>query len=191
MKISDILNLAGVLAILVIVFTFGYRLYPKLHKCSQIASDTIISYDTVFIALPPDTLLLPSDTLYIPPDTIIITAKVDTAAIMKDYYTKYSYPWVRRDTNIIITGVTEVYKNRMTLNYLQYLWLQPQTIIKSSVENVTNKHYISIGFDIPVLNITYTEIEAFYHFRSGYFGIGYTPELRSFNIKQGFNIINF
>jgi len=187
MKFKDIINLAGFVALLSIFFLLGYRLYPKWHKCPQITSDTLIIKDTAFISFPPDTLFLPSDTVFLPSDT----QPVDTLAILADYYNKYTYPWVKQDTNIIITGITEVHKNRMTLNYLQYKLLRPQTIIHNTTVINQYNRYVSIGFNIPIRDICYTEIEALYHFRDGYFGLGYTPELKSFNVKSGFNIINF
>jgi len=173
-------------------FIAGYIIRPIIKPCPQIASDTVKIVDTNYYSLPPDTLYLPSDTIYTPGDSITVLQNVDTAAILKDYLTRYRYPITKTDTNITITGVIDVYRNKLVYDSLAYKWHRPTTIINNKAPDVYNYYrYLSVGLDIPVKQVGFTEVDIFFHSKSGYLGLGYTPGLSTINLKAGFNIIKF
>ena len=168
----------------------GYTYYPKRNPCPVIASDTVIIHDTMTYTLKPDTITVYKIVHH--SDTVQIPADIDSAAILKEYYSTFTYQWQQADTNIVIDGLTTITENRITDNSLQYHWLQPATIVNNIPQKINSySRYLTIGVDIPIQSMSYAEIEALYVFRRGYLGAGYTPKLRSFNFKIGIPIIHF
>jgi hypothetical protein len=190
MKLQLKLIIAASVVIIVLSLVLGYQIGRKTVNQPENNTQTVFLYDTALVFLPSDTIFLPSDTLYMPPDTITIhPIPVDTAAILKDYNTKYIYNWTNQDSNIIIRGNTQIHKNRIVGNDVNYQCLQPQTVITntSTVNNYNSS--IMLGFDIPVSEARHIELETLYIRKRGYIGIGYTPMLKSLSIKAGVTLV--
>ena len=181
-------------------FYFGSRYGRSLVKCPQIDSNMVYIQDTTWHQLK-DSLIdvidslkkynLRIDTLYMPSDTIY--GKIDTLSILNNYYSKFGYPWLKGDSNIIVYGYTTISQNRMVSNELKYKLLKPQTIINNVTidKSITYNKYLYIGLDIPIYKFNYSEIELLYTFQKGYVGVGYEPQIGGINIKGGIQLLKF
>jgi hypothetical protein len=181
MKIGLIL----VVLLLLAGFCFtSYKIGQRSVILPEIKADTVLLYDTVWQTF------TNNQAYYLKPDTIklidTIPSVVDTAAILKDYYLTVIYNKQFKDSNIIINDSLTVSRNRVTSNRISYKWMKPTQI----VNNVTNynTYYnstISLGLDLPLKDPKYYEFEAFLNTKRVYFGVGFMPEIQSFNIKFG------
>lgn len=199
-KTKNIIALGAFLAVLTMSFIGGCQYHKKTFKCPEIASDTVYVQDSSWyhiidslMNLPPNEVIKwkPSDTIFIPADTFF--KNVDTMAILRNFYSVFEYKWERVDTGKIeLLLKTTVTQNKPIKYDLTYRITQPTQIINNIVDNSTNYgSYISLGFDVPLKNVNYIEIESIYNWRKGYVGIGYTPMLRSVDVKAGVNLFKF
>jgi len=184
--------IVGVSVILLLGFTYGgYRLYPVFNKPQQSTTDTIIQYDTVLHYIPdsiPYYIVTHDSIIY--HDTIL--ENVDTAAILKDYFAVHYYERHWKDSLVDVTVEDYISQNRSIENIFKYKLLKPQTIINTTIDNtITYNRYLYFGLDMPIKNMNYTEIEAIYSSNKFYTGVGYTPELNSFDIKLGMKVLQF
>lgn len=191
-KTSTYIVIGIVLLAFALVFFAGYKMYPKKNPCPQIESDTVYLHDTVIHEI--------YDTIpyyIIRVDTVIqyeiIYENVDSSVIIERWL--YSYEIYDREWNdslITVTLKDTIFQNEPIGCIFNYKILRPQTVIHNTINKVTRyDKYIITGFDMTVLNPRYSEIEAMYVWGNGMLGIGYTPEVKSFNIKMGIPIVRF
>jgi hypothetical protein len=182
-----------VVAVLLLLGTFigGVQYGKSRVKCPTITVDTLILHDTITYHIK-DTIpyyIAIRDTVY---QTGYITTPVDTAEILKDYFSVHVYDRQWADTLIEVSLTDKISKNTPIDNEFSYKILRPQTIVNNSIDNsVTYNRYISLGLDVPIKNINYLELEAIYHTERWYTGLGYEPEINSFNVKLGMTLIKF
>ena len=98
---------------LVVLFMQYCRHCPEQKPCPD-------CNDSVVVITPHDTIFTKGDTIYYPKpadtlhDSIPVWIPVDTAAILKDYYTKYKYDLpIWNDSNAKINCYLETYRNQV------------------------------------------------------------------------------
>lgn len=185
---KNIKNIFLAIAILVIVgfvFYAGYRVHPD--PVTETTSQTIFKYDTIwrYIEVP----------YSVPPDTIIerdtVPAIIDTAAILKQHYSKFAYTRHFNDSLLEVNLLDTISENRFTGSKFSYRLLRPQTIINNSttIKNYTN--YLAAGISLYTTDAKLTAIEAIYITKDWYVGGGYMPWAKGINIKAGKTILKF
>jgi hypothetical protein len=188
---SYIIAVTLFLCVLAGSFFFGYRLYPKLNPCPEIASDTILVHDTVTHHIT-DTVpfyIVKRDSVI---QRIDVPAIVDTSAILADYFALHYFTRIWEDSLLLATSEDVVSENQFIDNVFTYQIKRPQSIINNSVDNsIYYSSYFNIGISLPLTKMEYAEIEAFYAFRRGHVGFGYIPSLKSPSFKIGLNLFKF
>ena len=180
------LTIGVVFVALVALSFFGGVIYHK-HTMKPLEAITITNtvYDTVdhYITNQVPYYITRVDSIVIR-DTVF--KDVDTSAIVKDYFTVHYYTRVWEDSLLKVTLKDAIAENRSIDNTFTYKILRPQTITHTTIDNsVSYSKYFSIGVDVPIKDFSYIELEGFYHWSKGYLGLGYTPELKSLNVKLG------
>lgn len=198
-KLNLYLATAVTLILISTSFYAGWYSHSKIKPCQTITTDTVEVYDPYWhhIAdslanLPPKEKIkwLPQDTLFVPGDTVF--KNVDTAAILRDYYSVYRYSWDTLDKDLQIKLNTTVTRNQPIAYNLSYRILRPETIVNNTIDNsVHYNKYLYLGVDLPIKNFMYTEIEGIFAFQQGYVGIGYEPQVGGFNLKAGVTLLKF
>ena len=113
-------------------------------KPQLIKSDTVVKYvyNTKWYALPQVKLRI--DSVFIP-----VPATVDTAAIIRKFYTEFLYTDSTRDSNILIVNRYIIAENKVISDSTRYKLLKPQ--IEKTITNTfvaPNKMYLSVGLQI-------------------------------------------
>ena len=170
----------------------GWSLHKSFRPCPIITTDTVTIYDTTTYTIYDSILVHKVDTIWVPGDTVVIPADIDTATIIKNYFSIIDYTWSKQDTNIRFDLTTRVTQNRPIKYEFSYNLLKPVVTVINEIDNsqIYNR-YVYFGLDVPIKNIRYLELEATYNWEKGYLGIGYTPELKSINAKAGVPLIKF
>jgi hypothetical protein len=181
----------GVLVLLILSFIGGCATHRKLFKCPKMTIDTIMVIDS-FPKIIRDSFpyyTSKQDTVFYW-DTVFYD--VDTAAILRDYFALHIYNRQWKDSLIRVNLSDTITQNRPIGNFFEYRILRPQTIINNSVDNtITYNWYWTAGIDFPIKNIDYLEFESTFHFSRWYIGAGYTPQLKSADVKIGATILKF
>jgi hypothetical protein len=189
MKPLNIIIIVVTVLLLAGTFFGGYKVGRNSVHCPTVTVDTLLLHDTITYHIK-DTIpyyISIRDTVY---QTGYITAPVDTAEILKDYFSVHVYDRQWADSLIEVSLTDKISKNTPIDNEFSYRILRPQTIINNSIDNsITYNRYISLGLDVPIKNVNYLELEAIYHTEKWYTGLGYEPEINSFNVKLGMTII--
>jgi hypothetical protein len=129
-------------------------------------------------------------------DSIEVTdtffTKVDTTVILKDYFSKHYYTRNWEDSLISVTMKDVISENKPIDNTFSYKILRDQVITTTNVDNsVHYQKYFTLGLDVPIKNVNYIELEGIYVWQKGYIGVGYSPQLKSFDIKLGGVLFKF
>lgn len=213
MSLRNYLISGVAIALIAIGFTAGYKVYPVVHPFPVITTDTVEILDTNWYSIE-DSLELEinklqqkvdywkhhRDTVRLPGDTIPIPADVDTAAILRDYYTPYKYGWEVKDSNIVASDSTIITQNTPVWHKFTYKLLKPQTTIVNNVDNsVTYSSYLQLGMSLPVYsysdsakaNVYDLSLEATYSFPKGYLGAGWQPNREVLAVRFGTTIAKF
>lgn len=182
---------AGLFLLLLIAsFIGGYKYYPLRKPCPQIVSDTVYVYDTVVHYIP--------DTIpwYIyKKDTVIVTKTefkdVDTAAILQDYYAIHYYNRIWEDSLVKITLEDAITENRPLQNIFKYQMLKPQTVIENKIIDTRYSRYLYAGLNVPINKPEYMSIDLLAAGQKCYLGVGYSPGMKSINVKGGVKLFQF
>jgi hypothetical protein len=186
------------MTVLLLLMGSGAYIGWHLHKCPTVTNTTTIVTDPHWhhiadslAALPPKEKIkwLPQDTLYYPDS---IKTKVDTAAILKDYFAVYKYLWQKTlKDSIQIELYTTVTQNKPITYDLKYKLLFPISTSTTTVDNsVHYTKYFQGGITVPlaVKYLNATSIDAQYIFPKGYVGAGWQPYNGIFSAKAGLTI---
>jgi len=173
-------------------FYLGYRVYPKIKPCPEIASDTVYVYDTIVHVIK-DTVpyyIVKWDTTIIK-DTVYLDT--DTAEIINRWlytYEVYNRTW--EDSLLYVNISDTIHQNTPVGNLFSYKILRPQQIIHNEYSsNLVYNSYLYIGFDLTIPDLKYTEIEAMYAWNNALVGIGYTPNYKIFSLKVAGPVLKF
>jgi len=204
-----------IIGCLVVVLLFGlgtwtgWSLHKTLRPCPTITTDTVAIQDPYWhhiadslAGLSPIEKIkwLPQDTLYVPGDTIL--TPVDTAAILKDYFSVYVYNWENDDDTLSVKLKTTVTENKPIAYDLKYKVLPPFTTVINNIDNSLTYHkYLQFGADIPLYRyktdsttispINRVSLELNYVFPKGYAGVGWRPYDNTISARLGTTIFKF
>lgn len=201
------LIIGGIVSLL--LFGSGFWAGHTTKKCPIITNDTIEVVDVYWhhiadslVNLSPIEKIkwLPQDTLFVPGDSIPF--KVDTAAILKDYFSVYRYTWAQKDDSLEFKLKTTVTKNQPISYEFGYKFLKPFITINNSVDNsITYYNYLQFGADLPVYRyksdslainpMNRISLELNYVFKKGYIGAGWRPYDNTISARLGTTILKF
>jgi hypothetical protein len=171
----------------------GWQAHKILRPCPIITSDTVTIHDTITYTVYDSIPVLKVDTVWVP-TPVEIPAVVDTAAILKNYFTVLDYTWSKADTNLTWDLTTRVTQNRPVSYRLDYKILRPQTIINNVVDNtITYNKYVYAGLGLPITKTPFNSvsIEGIYAFPKGFVGLEYQPITNITSVKAGITIFKF
>ena len=184
---KDYFAIAGILLLFAVGFFTGYKVYPTIHKCPQIAQDTLYVYDTLIHVIP-DTipyLVVVKDSIVIR-DTVF--KDVDTVAILKDYYAEHYYTRYWRDTLLLVTQHDVLSQNKFLESEFTYKLLKPRQIIFNTNYVTIYSRYLYFDIELPFKDFKYSTTGVTYAFPAGQAGVGYNWGLKSLTVKGGIKI---
>lgn len=175
-------GVSGWIAFIIVLF-FWYN--TNKEESSQVSSKTIVNnyYDSSIKIVPVKSFIPVTFTVQVP-------TKIDTAAILKDYFSKTFYPRVFQDSNLVATINDSVTQNRLIPGQLKYQWLKPIKTVETTTNTVTpspkqkmnlyfggflnvNKNYIQgFGPEIYLTTRTNLLLKANYDIKNNCFGVG-------------------
>jgi hypothetical protein len=167
----------------------GYTMYPRLNKCPDIASDTVVITDTVSYYIP-DTIpyyLAGKDSIVY--DTLF--RDVDTAAILKDYFAMHYYERSWQDSSLSVLIKDVISQNQPISNVFTYKILRPQTVIHNEYTDYAYGRYITAGMNFLLKDLDYTGIEINYISPNWNGGVGYNFGLEGMTVKVGGTLFKF
>lgn len=193
--ISDLL----VLLILAGAFFGGYKYYAFRNPCAEVQTDTLYIYDTIREIQ--DTVpwyIVKKDSIKYRDkhwmDSVIAANRVDTSAILADYYAMHYYTrqWYDQDSTIKVTSEDAISENRFIDNVFRFQLLKPQTIINNVVNSPpVYSRYVTGGFDIPIKGMKGVEVEATYTTSRYYLGASANPWEKYYGIRTGVTLWKF
>jgi len=214
-KIQTYLIAGAIIILLGLGFWAGWKSHSALKPCPIITTDTITIPDTNWYHLE-DSLELNiknlkaqvyywknhRDTIVLPGDSVLIPADVDTAAILKDYYSKYRYGWVEENDTIAVSDSVTITQNLPVDHSLSYKFKIPFTTIINNVDNsISYNNYLQFGVGLPVykikadstesVNLNNIRLELTYVFNKGYAGIDWQPNTNTIEARLGTTILKF
>jgi len=157
---------------------FGYTIYPRLNKCPDIASDTIVIRDTVPHTIP-DTIpyyIVKYDSI-VYRDTIF--KDVDTAAILKDHFAIHYYERSWQDSSLSVLLKDVISQNQPISNEFTYKILRPQTVIHNEYSSYSYSRYVTAGLNFLLNDLSYTGIEMNYIAPTWQGGMGYNFKMKA------------
>ena len=172
----------------------GWSLHKELKPCPTITRDTVTLYDTVSYVVHDTIPVQHVDTIYVPGDTIVLPPNVDTATILKNYFTVLDYTWSKQDSNLRFDLTTRVTQNRPIKYDFTYNLLKPFTTVINNVDNSTEYYkYIQFGLSMPVytykpdtkVNVQDLGLEGTYVFPKGYVGTRWIPNSQVIELRGG------
>lgn len=212
-KLKTYLISGVIISLLVIGFFAGYKTYPALKPCQDIHDTTIYITDDSWHTIE-DSLELTIDNLeervvywkkhqqiiQLPGDTIPVPVDVDTAAILKDHYSKYAYSLTAENDTIAIKDSLIITQNVPVWNELSYKFKIPFVTINNKVDNsVYYTNYLQFGTRLPVytystdsinkINLANLTLDLRYIWSKGYVGVAWQPNKEAVLIETGINIL--
>lgn len=185
-RLKKTLVAISIVALLSIGFFTGFSVYPKLKPCPTIVTDTIVVYDSSWHMISDSIGLVIKDlkkeveywknhrdTIKLPGEVIEIPADIDTAAILKDYYSVYKYGWEKSDSLINIVDSVIVTQNVPVYHSIRYKINKPfLTIINKLDNSISYNRYLQVGSSIPLYNYRSKEFDPSY-FKDMSFKVNY------------------
>lgn len=190
MKIRDYLIICTIAVSLIAGFIGGYKMYPSIHPCPTVTSDTVFVHDTTVYTIV-DSIPYPvRDTIFFP-DTVTIPTDVDTNAILQDYYAVYGYPWEKADSNIKFNLYTTITQNKPIRYSFSYELLKPQEVVYNNIDNsITYNRYLYAGAGISTYEPNIS-LNLLYASDKSYFKVGYTPKTKGIELGAGIKLLKF
>ena len=184
-------------------FWLGFKTHARFYPC-LVDRDTVRLYDTVEHKVP-DTIpfyyaridsVKYRDKHWM--DSVIKANKVDTAAILADYYAIHYYgrDWydidtVKNDTLIHIRLDDAITENMAIDNNFSYRWYRPTQIINNSVTNVSYSSYLYAGLSVPLNDYKFAAGSVYFASDRLLLGVGYIPYYKSLSVTAGFKLARF
>lgn len=214
-KLKTLLLTISVVSLLTLVFFFGYKAYPVIKPCPQVTTDTVFVYDTSWHVISDSLSIVISnltkevkywknhrDTIKLPGEVIEVSIKVDTAAILKDYFSIYRYGWLKQDSIINIVDSVIITQNVPVYHSIKYKINKPFATIINKIDNsVLYNRYLQIGAGLPVYNYRDSEFnpssfkdmnfKVNYVFPKGFVGIEAQPSLDNLSFSIGTTLYKF
>lgn len=179
----------GVVLVFILSFIFGCEYGKGRIRCPVITTDTITRVDTIVHEISSSyPYYVDRPVMVVKRDTVL--AKVDTISILENYFSKYVYRRKWENDTLKVTVLDTISQNRSIGNSFSYNIKIPfVTIINKQDNSINYSKYISLGLDIPIKNIKYSELYGLYNWKNGFIGLGYSSELKSFNLHIGATLL--
>lgn len=177
-----VIGLISGLMLLALGLWLGYTTYPRWHPPPEIRSDTIYKVDTIPREIPnyPPHYIVIRDSIKVKDqhwmDSVLIAYKVDTAAILADYYAEHFYQRNWEDTLLAVHMTDVIAENRPIRSSFSYQILRPQQVINNSVVNTTYTKYLYVGLGTTFGMAQYVSLKLTLACPNYYFGLGYSPQ---------------
>jgi hypothetical protein len=182
----------AVLSVLSIAYISGCVRGRRTAKCPTISTEVVILHDTATHYIPnyvPWYIAGKDTTIYI---DRLIPAKVDTLAILRDYYALHYQDRFWSDSLIQVTLKDMITQNKATPQKFTYKILRPQTIINNTQDNsVHYQSYLYIGGSVPINKFDYSSIDLTLALPKWSIGVSYAPGVNTFMVRAGVKIIAF
>jgi hypothetical protein len=184
-----------ILIILTGVFFGGFFTYKKINPCPVSSHDTIKIIDTVIHFIPdsiPYYIVKRDSVKYRDQkwmDSVLLATKVDTAAILREYYALHYYDRIFEDTLLKAELKDVISENQFKDNVFSYQIKRPQIIVQNIDNSVTYSKYIYLGAGLVINDPKYSNLEILYAYKRGYAKIGYLPFQNGFVVGGGFKLI--
>jgi len=137
-------NLKNVLIVVLIVIIVLLRScdgnsIDSITKPARVITNTIVKYDTIVKEIP----------TYIPKivtrvvrdvDTILITQKIDTTAILKDYFATYVYSDVHKTDSLNLEIIDSISQNKILSRKIKYDLIYP-TVTVTETEFINQREF--------------------------------------------------
>ena len=215
MKLNNIFSALAVILVLGASLYGGYRIYPVLNPYPVITTDTLFVEDSSWHSIKNsleltinnlqkkvDSLKAHPHIIQLPGDSILVPADVDTAAILKDFYTKYAYTLESENDTIAVKDSVIITQNAPVWNELSYKLKKPFTTVINNVDNsITYTNYLQGGVYLPIYSfntdsnnfstIRNMQVELTYTWSKGYLGAGWQPLTNTVGLKAGTTIYKF
>lgn len=192
MNLTKILIAIGIFLIIVFTSFIGGCQHGRNTKvCPTITTGITVTHDTVPHNVPifVPWLISTNDSIVYVHDSIPVV--IDSAKIVKAFYSKYYYTrdWHSTDSLLFVTQKDMVSQNVIYPQSFEYKWNGATTIENNSIDNSVNySRYFNMGISTVLNNINYTSFRAMYIFEKGNFGIGYSPMGKSITLDAGYNL---
>ena len=180
-----IIGLIILLLLLSGAFLGGWSSHKKYRPCPIITSDTIIIHDTVthHIVDSFPYYIATLDTIFLP-DTIL--QPVDTASILKNYFSTFVYNREWKDSIINVNLTDYISQNRPVKNEFSYKVIKPFTTVINNVDNsITYNRYFQIGISDEIKNIKNLGLNAQFVMPKWYVEYSYIPNMNTHSIGAG------
>ena len=186
---KDLRNIIiGIIILLLLLtgaFLGGWSSHKKYRPCPTITSDTIIIHDTVthHIVDSFPYYIATLDTIFLP-DTIL--QPVDTASILKNYFSTFVYNREWKDSIINVNLTDYISQNRPVKNEFSYKVIKPFTTVINNVDNsITYNRYFQIGISDEIKNIKNLGLNAQFVMPKWYVEYEYIPNMNTHSIGAG------
>lgn len=198
-KLQNILTVALFVLLLAGVFFGGYKYYAFRNPCAEIV-DTLYIYDTGEHQIPdvePWYITKRDSIKYRDPkwmDSVIAANRVDTMAILSDYYAihYYSREWFDPDSTVQVSAEDAISENQIIDNVFSFKLLKPQTVVNNIIGSPpVYRRYLTGGLDIPFNRTSGVGIEAEYVTDKYFLGTRFVPSEKSISIKAGLVLWRF
>lgn len=172
-------------------FVGGCQYGKSRVRCATTTHDTILLHDTITHRIV-DTLpyyIAVRDTIY---QDVYVHEDIDTAAILKDYFSIHTYNRHWEDSLISVTIEDRITRNTPIHNEFKYKILRPLQIVNNLTDNtITYNRYVSIGLSVPITDMKYTELKMLFNTDKWYAGVGYMSQINSFTLHGGVTILKW
>lgn len=171
----------------------GYQLRRGTYVCPEPSIDTVLVVDTVTVHIPirvPYYIIKRDTIVYV--DSVLIHQAVDTALILREYFSENYFTRTYSDSTIWIEQKDMVTKNTVYAKDLKYKILRPQTVIINRMDySVTYSSYITLGGSLLLSDPDYYAVEATYINDKFYGGVSYYPGIKGVGVKFGAPVVKF
>lgn len=181
----------------------GWHLHKSMKPCPVVHDSTIVVTDPHWhhvadslANLPPNVIIKwrDRDTIKIRDqkwlDSLLQANKVDTMAILREYYSIFEYTWSHTVKDTIDFNLKTTVTQNQPIKYdFSYKLLLPISTTTSTVDNsihYTKYVYGGISYDIKVKSLSFN---AFLATPKLLYGVGYAPNTNSFNATLSVKIL--
>ena len=191
MIIDNLKLIIGGIAIL-LLFGTGFCTGCKVKKCPEVVTTTVVIHDTLTHYIPNNIYHYSEKIVY--KDSIIYSntveyKDVDTAQILRNFFSIYIYDRYFHDPNINIYLTDSISQNRSIGHALKYEWLKPQTITENKVTNIDYRRSLYIGAGTNSKQDL--SIKGLYAGKKMAIEIGYSPATKIKEVGAYINLFNF
>jgi hypothetical protein len=169
---------------LLIGSVLGYTLRSKTYHCPAITHDITYVKDTVdhiiYDHVPWYYLVLRDSIIY---NVVDVPNNIDTAAVVKAYYSRYTYDRLWQDSLIQVKMTDIITQNKPLHNEFKYKILRPQTVYTTNVDNsIYYNRALYAGITINTFDNKTWQLSAAYADKNAMINVAYCIKQNAFTI---------